>query len=478
MAPPDTLPVKEFRRLDLNSEEMGVPVRRLMDNAGRALAEAVQGMLPDGEVVLLCGKGNNGGDGYAAAAHLLEAGLVTRCVVVEEPTGPDSRHYRDALPEGLVEPWRAFKDRRKDKAGLVVDCLIGSGIRGEPRPPYDAAIRWINRQRAPVVSCDIPSGLGSSCAVTPDATVTFHAAKQGMTRHNSGAIHVADIGIPRRAEREVGFGDLKVGYPVPAPDSTKGQNGRVLLVGGGPFAGAPHYAGIAAYRTGADLVLAHIPKKAADVVRTWGPDLLVHDAGTDHLTPADLDGILTALGRASVLLVGPGLGDAPDTREAVRTLLDAAARERKPVVIDADGLDAVTPEYLRRNGVRTVLTPHAQEFRDLTGLEPSRQNVEKYAARHGVTVLRKGAEDVVSDGERRRHCRRGHPAMTVGGTGDVLAGCVAALLGKGAEPFDAACAAAYLVGVAGELAAQMWSYGATATDVAHAVPAVLRRLDG
>lgn len=471
------LPVKEFRRLDLNSAELGVSVVELMDNAGKALADAVQGMQPDGPVVLVCGKGNNGGDGYAAALHLLEAGIEAHCVAVRPPAGSEGRQFHDKLPEERVETWRSFKQRRKDKAGLVVDCILGSGIRGDPRPPYDAAIHWVNRQRSPVVSCDIPSGMGSTAAVKPDATVTFHAKKEGMTKENSGTITVADIGIPARAADEVGLGDLTVGYPVPGEESHKGDNGRILVVGGGPYAGAPHYVGLAAYRAGADLVLAHIPGATAATVRSWGPDLLVHDAGaSDRLTPEGIDSILDALPDASALVIGPGLGDHPDTVEAVQTILRRAAKHHTPTVIDADGLDAVTTAYLKQNGRKTVLTPHGGEFKDLAGRKGSRRNVESYAAKHRTVVLRKGAEDIVSDGRRTRRCKRGHPTMAVGGTGDVLAGTVAALLGKGAEPFDAACAAAYLVGVAGETAAESWSWGATATDVLHAIPSVLHRL--
>lgn len=463
--------------MDLNSAEMGVPVLELMDNAGKALADAVQGMQPDGPVVLLCGKGNNGGDGYAAAKHLLEAGTAVHCIAIHPPAGSESRHYHDALPDDVVESWNAFKKRRKEKAGLVVDCILGSGIRGDPRPPYDAAIHWINRQRAPVVSCDIPSGMGSTAAVKPDATVTFHARKEGMDRENSGKITVVDIGIPARAAEEVGIGDLEIAYTAPGAQGHKGDNGRILVVGGGPYAGAPHYAGIAAYRTGADLVLAHIPKSAADTVRSWGPDLLVHDAGAGAiLRPDGIDGILDALPSASALVIGPGLGQDPDTLEAVRAILRRAARHHTPTVIDADGLDAVTTAYLKQNGRRTVLTPHGGEFKDLAGRKGTRRNVEAYAAKHRTVVLRKGPEDLISDGRRTRRCSRGHPTMTVGGTGDVLAGCVATLLGKGADPFEAACAAAYLVGVAGETAAESWSWGATATDVAHAIPSVLRRL--
>ena len=477
----DALPFEEFRRLDLNSEELGVPVRRLMERAGAALAAAVQEEAGrrEGFILLLCGKGNNGGDGFAAALRLHEAGRDVRVVLMEprgKVRGDAARSFLDRLPPDRVEPWQRAKPSWRS-AAAVADCLLGSGVSGVPRPPYDAAIRFLQRFDGPVVSCDVPSGLGTALAVRPRRTVTFHAPKEGMDARNSGTITVADIGIPKAAS-DVGIGDLFLGYPRPGRESHKGQNGVVFVVGGGPYRGAPHYAGMGAYRTGADLVLAWLPERAAAVLESWGPDLLVHACNPgDRLVEEGADAIAERLGRAGALVVGPGLGTDSGTRRAVARLLDAAAEADVPCVVDADGLDAVTPVWLARHGARTVLTPHRQEFADLSGWKPTDANVVRYAREHGVTVLRKGAVDLIADAKRSRRCRRGHPTMTVGGTGDVLAGVTGALLAKGAGAFEAACAAAYLNGRAGETAAALRSYGATATDVHEALPLVLRELE-
>ncbi|MGB0653064.1 MAG: NAD(P)H-hydrate dehydratase [Thermoplasmatota archaeon] len=478
------LPVREFRRLDLNAEEAGVPVRRLMERAGRALADAALEMAAErpGPLLFLCGKGNNGGDGFAAASLLLADGHDAQVVLVEPAANvrdPAAKAWLDRLASDCVGRWPAA--RPPGPVALVVDCLLGSGLAGPPRAPYDEAIRWVNAQRrrkVPILACDVPSGLGTKTTVHPEATVTFHDMKEGMTESNSGRIHVSDIGIPRRAATHVGLGDLVVGYPAPAPDAHKGQGGVLFVVAGGPYTGAAHYAGMAALRTGCDLVVLWTPADAARIIASWGPDLIVHacnDGG--HLTSDGAALVAADLGRASTLLVGPGLGTHPETREAVGALLDAAAKADVPVVVDADGLDGVTPEWLRRQGARTVLTPHAREFTDLGPRSASPDSVRRYAGRHGVTVLRKGAEDVIATGDGAwKRCDRGHPTMTVGGTGDLLAGAVAALLAKGATPFDAACAGAYLVGCAGENAATLRSYGATASDVLEAIPSVLLRM--
>ncbi|MEA3144418.1 MAG: ADP-dependent NAD(P)H-hydrate dehydratase / NAD(P)H-hydrate epimerase [Thermoplasmata archaeon] len=473
------LPWREARRLDLNAQELGVPVATLVQRAGKALAAEVAKAARGRDALFFCGKGNNGGDGLAAVAHLQSKGQPASAVLVEPPQGP-GRVFLERIDPGTVTPWTGKAERAWVEAPVLVDCLLGSGLTGPPRAPYGSAIRYLNRRHAAgatVIACDLPSGLGSPLAVRPDATVTFHAAKEGMTREACGRIVVAPIGIPRAAETEIGLGDLAAYYPVPRPDSHKGDNGTLLVVAGGPYTGAPYYAGMAAYRTGADLVHACLPHDAARVVATYGPEIMVHSVGPgDHLT---LDGAKKAaewMARATAMVIGPGLGTKAGTRKAVARLLEDAAARGLPVVVDADGLDALTPDLLARHGRRMVLTPHSREFQDLAGVSANERNVRAYARKHSVTVAWKHQGALVTDGNRSRLCRRGHPTMTVGGTGDVLAGCIGALLAKGAPPFEAACAGTYLVGSAGEVAASLRSWGATATDVAEAIPAVLLRI--
>lgn len=466
------LPVKEFRRLDLNSEEMGVPVVALMQNAGKALADEAARMAPEGPVVILCGKGNNGGDGFAAAKRL---GSRAHVVVVEPPRSPESK--------GCLESWTGARHHWAEvsqvpKPALIVDCLLGSGLVSTPRPPYDAAIAWINDQDAPVLACDTPSGLGTPVAVQADVTVTFHAAKEDMDERNSGRIVVADIGIPPAAETDVGFGDLAVGYPRANAASHKGQNGTVLIVGGGPFTGAPYYASVGAYRAGADLVAAFIPAEAAAAVRCYGPEPIVHDAGPGvHLGPESIAAIAAFMPRATALLIGPGLGHHTETLAAVSAILGLAADAQFPTVIDADALQAIPEAYWSANGERTILTPHAREFLGLAREEPTKDSVARFAAKTGAVVVAKGAVDWVASPKRTKACRRGHPTMTVGGTGDVLAGAIAAVLARGATPMDAALAGIYMTNVAGEMAGAELGAGAVALDIADHIPAVLARLE-
>lgn len=476
---------REARRLDLNADALGVPVQRLMGNAGKAVAREAARHAPKGAaVLLLCGKGNNGGDGFAAAAELRAMGRDARVLLAEPPgriASDAARHHFARLPREAWAVWRGKPPAEWPAPKALVDCLLGSGLAGPPRGPYAAMVRWLNAQRSarrPVVACDVPSGWGTAVAVRPTVTVALHAAQPGLTPKAAGQVKVAPIGIPASA-RGVGFGDAVLGYPEVQPGSHKGDNGLVLVVAGSlPLAGAPHYVALGAARTGADVVHLAAPEGLAPLLRSWGPDAIVHGVpGPVRLTPDAVPAISALLRRCSALAIGPGLGQHPSTLAATWMVLSEAADLGLPAVVDADGLDALDDGLLSRHGARMVLTPHAREFLDLSGKEATRANVAAYARRHGTTVLRKGAVDVVAGPALARESRGGHPAMTKGGTGDVLTGIVAALLSKGAPPFEAACAASHLSKAAGEVAASVRSYGATAVDVAEAIPAVVARIE-
>ncbi len=478
----DALPLKEFRRLDLNSEEHGVPVHKLMANAGTALATAVRSAhaakrLSKAPIVILCGKGNNGGDGFAASGVLDRWGIDHVVVQMD----PDVRSeaaagYLALVREGRLKPWKGTR-RTQWKGAIVVDCMLGSGIRDRPRAPYDAAIKWANKEAGHIIACDVPSGFGTSLAIKPRTTVTFHAAKVGMTKATCGDIVVADIGIPDDAQ-DVGLGDLDAGFVRPGHDSHKGQNGRVMVVGGGPFDGAPWFAAMGAVRAGADLVHVLSTDDVARTIKCWDPTPLVRGITSDnHLGPGCLAAATSMLHRIDALVVGCGIGSHEDTRRFVADLVTAAAKQGIWVVVDADGLDAIDEALLGDHGHHMILTPHGKEFEDLTGSPAEDDEISAFAAAHDVTVVCKRAVDRIVDAGTVRRCRRGHPTMTKGGTGDMLAGILGALLAKGADRFDAACAATYMAGCAGEIAASLRSHGAITTDMIEAIPLVLRRLD-
>lgn len=469
--------------VDRNAAALGVPRRALMESSGRAVADAVRSLdatAPGDEVHVLCGRGNNGGDGAVAVRFLSEFGVTASLFGDPERITTDiARANWRALERSGAETRvvRAPGALEETEPDVVVDALLGSGVRGAPRPPLDAAVRWLNATTATVVSVDVPSGVDADTgraagdAVDPDHVVTFHDGKHGLDAYETT---VARIGIPAAAERFVGPGDLPGARD---PDAHKGRHGEVLVVGGGPYTGAPALAARAAMRAGADLVRVACPRSVAREVQSFAAGLIVEPFDADRLTGARVPGLLDRASAHDCVVLGPGLGDADGTDEAVRDFLaDFDGR----AVVDADALRSVPED----SDATVVCTPHAGEARAMGAdlpADPDRTARETataaLAGRYDATVLLKGRHDVVAtatpgDGPRTRLARTGTPAMTVGGTGDVLAGVTGALLATH-DPFEAACIGAYANGLAGERAAGGRDRGLTAADLLGEVPAAL-----
>jgi NAD(P)H-hydrate epimerase len=448
----------ESRVLDANSEALGVPVKELMGNAGRAVADFLKDSYPGKKVMFVCGTGNNGGDGFAAAL-LMDPGSC-KVALLKKASGirtAEAREYYSVLECPIVP----YSREELDWADVIVDCALGTGISGEVHEPYKGFIEAANGSGRTIISVDVPSGFGTGTAISPVATVTFYDMKTGM-ESGCGKVVVADIGIPEEASRYVGPGDM-LRYPVPEPDSHKGRNGRLLVISGGPYFGAPVLASMSALRTGADLVHVCVPESVFDIVASSCPVAIGTRLPGDHLTSQSVDRLLEMSSRYDAVLIGPGLGDAQDTLDAVRAFVERCDR---PMVIDADGLKAVRGMRLHD----AVLTPHHGEFASLD----DGSGIGSMSEKMDATILLKGREDMICHGKRCRINRTGNAGMTGGGTGDVLAGCTAALLSKGMAPFDAACLAAYICGSAGDRAFADKSYGLTAMDVLEEIPHVLR----
>lgn len=450
----------DSRVMDANCEALGISVTTLMGNAGKAVADFLISRYPGKRTLFVCGPGNNGGDGFAAAC-LMDPQTVTVSLLKKpsEIHSDASWHFYSELRCPIAE----YSKVRLDDYEVIVDCALGTGMSGRVREPYRGFINSALTAGIPVVSVDVPSGLGSDIAIKPVATVTFHDAKDGMTRDNCGEMVIADIGIPAEAVDVTGPGDM-LRYPVPGGDSHKGDNGRLMVIAGGPYFGAPIMASMSALRTGADIVRLYSPASIHDIVAQTNPVLMVTPLPGNELGCESVDLLLEESEGYDTVLIGPGLGTSEGTMEAVRRFVSGCG---KPIVIDADGITAVAG---MRFAAPTVLTPHRGEFRRLGGC----CDVRELAERLNATILLKGSTDEVSDGRRIRCNRTGTPAMTGAGTGDVLAGCVAALMSKGMSPFDAACLGAYICGLAGERAADENSYGTIATDVIGEIPHVLR----
>ncbi len=472
----------DYRIADRNAEAAGVSLSTLMENAGKRIVETIDGVFAGMKhVVFVCGPGNNGGDGFVAAFLLSRRRDVSVIVAPGSAVKrkPDLEEKLDRI-SGLVRDASILGTQEMKKA-LIVDCLLGSGINRPPSGEFLSIVEMINGARkngSSVLSVDVPSGFPFEERVRPDVTVTFMDVKSGMNESNSGRIITVDVGIPERAMKYTGPGELEL-YPVPKQYSHKGNNGVVTVVGAGAFTGAAVFSTLAAYRTGADLVYTFVPGDSVRTVASFSPSIMAFPAGENSLSAESIDDMMPWIGRSGAVLVGPGT-DA-SSGDFIRTLI---GRITCPLVIDAGGIEVAGRHRDLLRGKDAVITPHAREFTALTGArlqedtDSRRQDVMKWAAELGVTILLKGAVDIISDGKRVRLNDTGNPGMTVGGTGDVLAGVVAALMSKGLGAFNAARLGAYINGCAGDLCFRRKAYGLMANDVIEAIPDVLVSIGG
>jgi NAD(P)H-hydrate epimerase len=484
----------EMRAVDAWAiETQGVPSLDLMERAGLALARATARVARPGPIRVVIGKGNNGGDGLVAARHLRAEGRevdVLAIAPLEELKG-DAAANLDRL-EG-DRPLH-FDPGDLGGAGVVVDALLGTGFAGEPRGEVAAAIAAINDQDGPVVACDVPSGVDAStgevaaAAVVAEVTATFHGEKIGLRvmpgKRHAGAVEVVEIGVPRGAPAPAGAGlisDRVLGlYPHRSPYGSKFDSGFVIVAGGSRgLTGAPALVALAAQRAGAGYVQVAVPESAEQAV---SPRLLeamtraLPDSDGGH-TPAGVDQLAEFAERADAVVLGPGLGRTGGAQEFARA---AAGRLDKPVVIDADGLNAFAGriEELRERSAPTLLTPHEGELGRLLERGSGEIAAQRLASareaaeRSGSVVLLKGDDTIVAAPGGPVAVNPGATAaLATAGTGDVLAGLAGALLAKGLDAFAAGALGARAHARAGVAAANR--HGADhviASDVVAALP--------
>lgn len=466
--------------VDQNAEALGVPRRQLMESSGNAIAREVREMCEPGDrVCIVCGRGNNGGDGFVAARFLdafeVSVQLLGRPTAI---TTEIARANWEALVAAEIDCTVITDSRDLDlpEADLLVDALVGTGITGALREPVNTAAGQLNDHPADILAVDVPSGVDAdtgeqgASAVEADRIVTFHDTKPGLASLDI-PVTVADIGIPAAAELFVERGDLQ--SVSRDPESHKGDAGRVLVIGGGPYAGAPALSAQAALRVGADLGMVAAPQRVAQSIQSFAADLIVHDLSGDHFAPGDVERAVRLANGADSVILGPGLGEDDATLQAVGEWLTTFEGR---VVVDAEAL-RVVPAVDAAGSL--VCTPHQGELAEMGGptAEDWRERmaaVEAFAEELGHTLVVKGRYDVISDGERTRVNRTGNPGMTVGGTGDVLAGVIGALLADDRrDPVDAGALGAYVSGAAGDMAERERGYGLLASDVIDHLPTVL-----
>jgi NAD(P)H-hydrate epimerase len=481
-------------------DDQAVPSLELMEAAGAALARETARTAAEGPIRVICGKGNNGGDGLVAARHLAATGFAVEVLLLwpGDELSPDAAanlRLLEDVPVRDLDPASAASALAG--SGAIVDAVFGTGFDGEPRDPAAAAIRAANESGAPIVACDVPSGVDAATGeaadtvIDADLTVTFHGAKLGHRiapgKWLAGDLVVAPIGIPPGAPVDPGAGAISRRVLAAAPrrgqESTKFASGEVLVVGGSRgLTGAVCMASLAAIRSGAGYATAAVPAslegifevKLTEVMSVGLPD----EGGS--LRPEAAETVLERAGRAACVVLGPGIGRAAETRDLVR---DLAGRIDAPLLIDADGLNALGTDLglLAGRGAPTVLTPHAGELGRLLGCPSAEVNARRLgsarraAEQSGAIVVLKGDDTLVVDGEGTAVSTGGSPALATAGTGDVLSGTIGALIARGMDAFAAACGGVFAHARAGHVAGERWGVESViATDVIEALPEGLR----
>jgi hydroxyethylthiazole kinase-like uncharacterized protein yjeF len=496
----DPLGTLEMRILERNAEYLGISHSLLMQNAGREVARIIckNEKVKDKRIAILCGLGGNGGDGMVAARYLDEEGAKVEVFLLgneQSISNEDALDNWDILLglENISHSVLATESAVRTckellEADIVIDAIMGFGLHSKLREPLLSGVKQINKSTAVKYAVDVPSGIDSDTgkvhgdAVKADHTIALHAPKPGLATaaEHAGKLHVVSIGIPRETKYTCGPGDLIPFSSPRSPKAKKGDFGRILVVGGSDvFSGAPALSGLASLRTGSDLVTVLVPEPMVTPVRSYSPNLMVRSLGTHILLLESVEAVLKGAAESNAVALGPGLGQDQQTKLAVLTIVDGLVKNKTPLVLDADGLKALAASELELEPASTILTPHWGELKVIMegDIGPSddmvnrRERACECARLFNSVVLLKGPVDVIAHPEGLYKLNyTGVPAMTVGGTGDVLTGIAASLLGQGGDAFRAACAAAYISGTAGEFAFEKLGDHLMATDCIEEIP--------
>lgn len=514
----------DMKITDINCESLGLSRASLMESAGKSLAEevgkiAVYTFSMPVKIVVFAGSGGNAGDGFVAARYLLNRGFeVDIYLLSENIKDKNSKMNLEILTN--LEPRLSHLNIHKitninnignldhllnddNSEAIIIDAILGTGIKKNLRLNIKQTIELINKSNCLTVSVDIPSGMNpftgeiSDIAVKPNYTVSFHKTKIGVDLAGEdlvGGIIICDIGIPIEAEYFTASGDL-LRLETREKNSHKGKNGKILIVGGSKdYYGAPSIAGLAALESGVDLVHIVTPTPASLPIKITSPDFIVHELKGEYLNISHIDEILKLVENVDAVLIGPGSGKKEETQKLFNIL---ASKIKKPLVIDADALKCIDNKIIK-NKENLILTPHLFEFKtffaniindlgiNIDNLHLS-ENITDYKKIHNIitdfqkivcnikgTVIVKGEFDLVINSKRFKINKTGNSGMTVGGTGDALAGLTCGLFSQGLDSFDTSVLGIYINGKAGDMAFNEKGYGFTATDLTSYISKVLK----
>lgn len=509
----EAIPPEEARALDENAEFLGVSPTQLMENAGRGVVLSIMKRrdLSGKKVIILCHTGNKGGDGFVVARHLASIGVPVSVILLSRPNQISTEEARlnysiitrmGSSIELAQAPTTSELESRKDEikgAFVIVDAILGTGGKGQLREPIKTAVEICNSSKAYRVSIDTPTGVDPATgevggvAFMADLTVTHHRPKIGLLAQEAkgfiGELETINIGIPPEAEIYAGPGDLRLALKPRSEYSHKGENGRLLVVGGSSrYVGAPSLTALAALKVGIDLAIVAVPYSITSAVRAYSPDLIAVPLPAEGvLDSACIPAILREAQTADAVVVGMGLGLEDETKAAVIDLVCKLNESGKPMVIDADALKALGGVRKEVTFKNAVLTPHSGEFLALTGnklpdekevgWEGRTEIVKRWAKSLNATILLKSRYDIITNGQKIKIKTIGNPGLTIGGTGDVLAGIVGALMSKGESPYRSAVGGSFLNSYAGDLLEAEIGHHFLAQDLVEMLPVALKTLD-
>ncbi len=469
---------KEMTAIEINAISLGVKIIDLMENAGKSVYDEMKKRfdIKNKKVVIFCGSGNNGGDGFVLARYLKNDAKVTVAIIKEPKTKEAKENFKKIV--GKVDIVCFEKGLEiAEEADFIVDAILGIGIEGELREPIKSIVERLNETNAVKISIDVPTGIGTSTFFKPDVVVTFHKAKEKLKDFN---YVVRDIGIPKDADEYVGIGDVYVHIGKRKEDSHKGMHGRVLVIGGSNlYYGAPILCGEAVLNSGADLVYLVVPEVNYDVTRSYLQDFIVRKYRGEFLNKDAVDVAVEVGKNCDVVAVGMGLGTREETKEALFEIIDNL--RSKMFVIDADAIKILSENIDILRKIKCVLTPHAGEFKIISGeelpsdIEERKKTVLNFAKKINSTILLKSRIDIIAK-HRVRLNKTGNAGMTVGGTGDVLSGLVAGFLAQGVNDFSSACIASYINGYAGDILFKEVGYFFKASDLVKTIPYAIKEI--
>ncbi|MDO5851054.1 MAG: NAD(P)H-hydrate dehydratase [Methanobacteriaceae archaeon] len=475
----------DMKVIDTNTASQGLPTICLMEIAGTKIKQLVDTYENINHVTICTGNGGNAGDGYVTARHIIND--TNKNVHIIQLKDPNTIKNQDTK-----QNWKLINEIEKTSSklkitkitdttqlekietDLIIDTIFSTGIKGKIREPISQIIDNINQTNIPVISIDVPTGINPLTgqidhkAIKADITVTIHKPKIGLKTappEYIGKIHNITIGIPKTSERYTNKGDL-LRIHKPSLNSHKGENGKISIIGGNKdYAGALFYAAKAAQKQAIDLTFIYTPEKTAQILKQQTPENIITPLPGTVLSSKHYQQIEEKIEQTDAILIGSGSGLKNTTKELFDKILKNTT---KPVLIDADALKLINKSYLNKN---MVVTPHTKEYEILfnTKLPESHQdrikNVQENAKKYNTTIVLKGSIDIIATHNQIKENKTGNPQMSKGGTGDMLAGIITALISRKHSIYEASYLGTYLLGIAGENALKKQGYNYTQQDI-------------